>query len=267
MASEDKQAAGSAQKTANAASNNSMDVALHPLVILSISDQYTRARLTAPADGRPVRVFGVLLGVQQHNGAHVELTNSFDMIATFDPATGALVSVDEEFLAARQTAFATVFPDTTVLGWYQTGDAVSPEDTAVLSRALARYVETPLVALLDAARAYSDETRDIPLQVFESELAGDSSSPHLLLKPVSYHVIVCSYSPHLLIFHSVFLSSLFMHSRLLNPNVSELTTSQNPPQLKAHLSVCVFSLNEYVSFCVCVSRCLFFFLSCVFQCR
>lgn len=188
MASEDKQAAGSAK----AAGDNNTDVELHPLVILSISDQYTRARLTTPANGHPARVVGVLLGVQEHNGAHVELTNSFDLIATFDPSTGALVSVDEEFLATRQAAFATVFPEATVLGWYQTGDAVSPEDIAVLSRALARYVETPIVALLDAARAYSDETRDIPLQVFESKLDGDSSSPHLLLKPVSYHVIVCS---------------------------------------------------------------------------
>lgn len=191
MASEDKQTTDPVQNSGNAAGNNSTEVELHPLVILSISDQFTRARLTAPADGRPVRVVGVLLGVQKQNGAHVELTNSFDMIATFDPSTGALVSVDEEFLAARQQAFATVFPDTTVVGWYQTGDAVSPEDIAVLSRALAQYVETPLVALLDASRAYSDETSDIPLKVFESELSGDSTSPNLLLKQVPYHVIVC----------------------------------------------------------------------------
>lgn len=242
MASEDKQAAGSVPNSANAASNSSTDVALHPLVILSISDQFTRARLAAPADGHPVRVFGVLLGVQHHNGQHVELTNSFDVITTFDPNTGALVSVDEEFLSTRQAAFTKVFPDTTVLGWYQTGDAVSPEDIAVLSRALARYTETPLVALLDASRAYADETRDIPLQVFESELAGDSTTSHLLLKPVSYHVIVCSEPP---LFSLWFWPHDLCVPRPLKPSALGLTTSQSLPQLRAPLSVC-FSYDECV---------------------
>jgi len=158
---------------------------LHPLVVISISDQFTRVRLTTPANSR-VNIVGVLLGIPQ-NGK-VEITNSFDIVATFDPASGKLVSVDESFLRRRKDAFKAVFPDTTVVGWYKSGCCLN-EDALIMARALGLTDETILAMSFDGFAAYDPETKDIPIQLFEATTKGKIPSEQTVsLKKVSYHI-------------------------------------------------------------------------------
>ena len=77
-------------KTGEAQSN--LDISLHALVVVSISDHYTRSRVRSGAD----RVFGMLLGIQQ--GRKVEIFSSFEC------AVNPEGQLDAEYLEARKNA-------------------------------------------------------------------------------------------------------------------------------------------------------------------
>ena len=57
--------------------SGALQITLHPLVIINISDHFTRGRTQAAADQPAPRVFGVLIGAQ--TGRHVEIANSFEI--------------------------------------------------------------------------------------------------------------------------------------------------------------------------------------------
>jgi len=167
--------------------HNVMDVMLHPLVVISISDHFTRTRVNAPTNSK-ISIVGILLGMI--NGGKIEITNSFDIVATFDPASGKLTGVDESFLRKRTEAFTTVFPNTTVVGWYESGSTVDPDDALVMARILAPKAETLFTMTFDRDAAYNPDTKDIPMELFEAELKGDSPSEQTVaLKHTPYHVI------------------------------------------------------------------------------
>ena len=53
-----------------------LGLTLHPLVVINISDHFTRARCQTGGTGVLPRVFGILIGEQ--NGRRVEVANSFE---------------------------------------------------------------------------------------------------------------------------------------------------------------------------------------------
>jgi len=175
-------------KEESGAVQGGMDVVLHPLVVISVSDQYTRERLSTPPKGGHTRILGVLLGIPGRGS--VEITNSFDIVAEFDSTTGKLVKIDDSFLVRRQKAYETVFPNTKVVGWYQSGDAVDPDDALIIARALSRYSETLIVMMLDSETAFKETTTDIPITFFETELKVDSpEGTSMVFKRCPYHLI------------------------------------------------------------------------------
>lgn len=143
--------------------SGALDVKLHPLVIINISDHFTRAKIRDNA----TRVFGALLGVQE--GRNVEIFNSFELVCT--PVNDELV-FDTQYLERkaeastfftfhvyrriRKNSFASVlihflslswplrlltpfvcsshvvvkqvFPTYDILGWYSTGKRVIDQD-------------------------------------------------------------------------------------------------------------------------------------------
>lgn len=87
-------------------SSSGLTFKLHPLVILNISDHYTRVKSqshssAAASDGAdsspppPPRVLGCVIGVQR--GRTVEIFNSFELL--YDPSTHSL---DRPFLEKKQ---------------------------------------------------------------------------------------------------------------------------------------------------------------------
>jgi len=162
---------------------NSMEVFLHPLVILSISDHHTRERLTVPVKGGRTRIIGVLLGTVT-NGK-IEVTNSFEASAVFDDATGKLVSVDPSFLRRRKESFEKVFPTAKVVGWYESGSDVDPNDAAIITPILSQYTETVMVMMLDNEAVFAEGTTEIPIKFFETEIKDDSLS----FKSSPYHIV------------------------------------------------------------------------------
>lgn len=97
-------------------------VLLHPLVILNISDHWTRFRAQEGTDAN-INVMGALIGKQK--GRRIELMNSFELKVDFIENTPIL---DTEFFKFKEHQFKQVFPDLEFLGWYANGDMPTQAD-------------------------------------------------------------------------------------------------------------------------------------------
>lgn len=79
-------------------SSGAMEVFLHPLVIINISDHHTRERVGLGKSGG--RIFGVLLGTQ--SGRRVEIINSFEMVLKKDKEKeNTSPTIDKELLQLK----------------------------------------------------------------------------------------------------------------------------------------------------------------------
>jgi COP9 signalosome complex subunit 6 len=158
-----------------------LQIDIHPLVIINISDHFTRAKVESKTPTIP-RVIGAVLGIQ--NGRNVEITNSFELV--YDVVDRAIV-VDFDYLKRKQEQFKKVFPTNDFLGWYSTGHAVLPSDIEVHKQFL-EINESPIYVLLDVEAAFSHSTRDLPISIFESELHIIQDQPTLLFAKVPYRI-------------------------------------------------------------------------------
>ncbi|CAG0903419.1 unnamed protein product [Cyprideis torosa] len=163
-----------------AASQPSFAVQLHPLVIMNISDHWTRIKAQ---EGSSKQVLGVILGTQQ--GRNLEIENSFEL-ATLEVEDQLVLDLD--YLNAKEVRYKQVFPDLDVLGWYTTGTypEPSPVDLHVHKQVLARSENPLLLKLVPMSAQHSD----LPVTMYESliDLKG-SSSPRLLFLQTTYSIV------------------------------------------------------------------------------
>jgi len=159
-----------------------LQIDLHPLVIINISDHFTRAKVEAPPTNPPPRVIGALLGVQ--NGREIEISNSFELV--YHTIDGNVV-IDTDYLKSKQEQFKKVFPTNDFLGWYSTTSGVQLSDIAIHKQFL-EVNESPIYLVLDAAAAYAATTRDLPITIFESELHVIQDQPTMLFVKVPYRI-------------------------------------------------------------------------------
>lgn len=73
-------AAAPAEEPTEKLVSGSVNYALHPLVVINISDHHTRVTAQRQGSSSLERVFGILLGEQ--SGRRVELANSFEIKVT-----------------------------------------------------------------------------------------------------------------------------------------------------------------------------------------
>lgn len=76
--------------------SGAVDVFLHALVVINISDHFTRERVNNPKTAKH-RIFGALLG--QQTGRIVHVYNSFELICT--DVNGQLI-IDTEYLKTKK---------------------------------------------------------------------------------------------------------------------------------------------------------------------
>lgn len=136
----------------------SVNVALHSLVILNISEHWTRVRAQL---GKPERVFGALLGRQK--GRNIELCTSFEMKIDKNADNPDLEEIDLEFLNTNIGQFKQVFSDLDFLGWYTTGSAPIENDIA-LHKQICTINESPVLLKLDPFGKHTD----LPVYIYES---------------------------------------------------------------------------------------------------
>merc|ERR1719348_1318039 len=112
-----------------------VSVSLHPLVIMNISEHWTRIKAQK---GKPEQVFGALIGKQA--GRDIEIMNSFEL--DFNIIEGNVV-IDRDYYNTKEEQFKQVFSEMDFLGWYSTGDQPSVLDIAV-HKQISEMSESPL---------------------------------------------------------------------------------------------------------------------------
>lgn len=145
------------QKNVLAASGStgSVSVSLHPLVIMNISEHWTRVRAQ---EGIPPQVIGALIGKQ--TGRNLEIMNSFELV--FDRIEGDII-IDKDYYTTKEQQFKQVFSELDFLGWYTTGDSVSESDVKV-HKQICEIYESPVFLKLNPVGRHTE----LPVAMYES---------------------------------------------------------------------------------------------------
>ncbi|CAN6478053.1 unnamed protein product [Victoria cruziana] len=160
-------------------SSSGLTFKLHPLVIVNISDHYTRVKSqSAPQGNGAPRVFGCVIGVQR--GRTVEIFNSFELL--YDASTETL---DRAFLDKKQEQYKKVFPNYYILGWYSTGSDAQESDMQI-HKALMDINESPVYVVLNPAINHAQ--KDLPIIIYESELHVIDGIPQLIFVRSNYTI-------------------------------------------------------------------------------
>lgn len=141
-----------------------LNVHLHPLVLINISDHVVRCRSTG---GNTELVLGAVIGAQE--GRRIDVHNSFELIVEGAEHGRA---IDLEFFQQRLAQYLEVFPKYEFLGWYSTGREPRESDKA-LHRKVQEVTanENPFLLLLDTERMESEkvaQSEDLPVKVYDS---------------------------------------------------------------------------------------------------
>ncbi|KAL3848444.1 hypothetical protein ACJMK2_019301 [Sinanodonta woodiana] len=140
---------------ASAGTSGSVSISLHPLVIMNVSEHWTRVRAQ---EGKPQQVLGALIGKQK--GRNIEVMNSFELL--FDMLDSDIV-VNMDYYNTKEEQFKQVFSDMDFLGWYTTGDDPTGSDIRVHQQ-ICRINESPILLKLNPFARHAD----LPVAVYES---------------------------------------------------------------------------------------------------
>eukprot|EP01126_Amoeba_proteus_P060674 TRINITY_DN8055_c0_g1_i7.p1 TRINITY_DN8055_c0_g1~~TRINITY_DN8055_c0_g1_i7.p1 ORF type:complete len:228 (-),score=38.63 TRINITY_DN8055_c0_g1_i7:355-966(-) len=171
-----------------------LTILLHPLVVVNIADQYTRAILinTNP------RVYGCLVGKQE--GRKVSILHSFEIL--LDEKN----QVNSTYILTRGRQFYRVYEGMEVLGWYATGDNTLPKegdmDVHEQIQSLPdlpqppeelggdnthiNFSESPLFLCLNTTP--SDNQKDLPMQLYENAIIIVEGKPRNSFSPVGFTI-------------------------------------------------------------------------------
>lgn len=141
---------------ANSAGVGSISLSLHPLVLMNISEHWTRVRAQ---EGSAQQVIGALIGKQK--GRNLELMNSFELVFT---GIGGDIIIDKDYYNTKEEQFKQVFSDMDFLGWYTTGDAPDDSDIKV-HKQICEINESPVFLKLNPMATHSEQ---LPVTLYES---------------------------------------------------------------------------------------------------
>ncbi|CAK8678805.1 unnamed protein product [Clavelina lepadiformis] len=140
---------------AGAGAIGSVTVKLHPLVIMNISDHWTRLRAQ---EGKPKPVFGALIGKQ--TGRIMEIMNSFELQYTEE---NGVITINTTYYYTKEEQFKQVFKDLDFLGWYGSGGPPTESDVQIHQQ-ICTFTESPIFLKLNPQAP----STDLPLSVYES---------------------------------------------------------------------------------------------------
>jgi len=160
-------------------SSSALNIVLHPAVIVSITDHFTRARSNLKV-AKP-RVVGGLVGTQK--GRTIEIHSAYELL--HDVVDGVIV-FNLDFLQKKQKLLTEVEEEFLFLGWYSTGTEPSAEDLTVQNVLREEGInESPLYMVLDPSPPLG--TKEMPVTLYESELRIIDSTP-------TYRFVTAPYS-------------------------------------------------------------------------
>lgn len=159
---------------ASSATMPSITVSLHPLVIMNISEHWTRIRAQ---NNSPQQVIGALIGKQ--SGRNVEVMNSFEL--KFKLVDQNIV-ICQDYYRTKEEQYKQVFKDLDFLGWYTTGDRPTEQDINV-HKQICEINECPIMLQLSAqSRNFSQ----LPVKIYESIIDIVHGETTMLFVDLSY---------------------------------------------------------------------------------
>eukprot|EP00906_Rhabdomonas_costata_P011520 RCo016419 len=153
------------------------DVILHPLVILNVTDHFTRQKVNQT---KVQWVLGALLGTQ--TGRRVEIHTSFELVYTI--AAGQ-IQIDKAFLAKKLKQFGLVFPLYEIMGWYISGSTLG-EHVQAPHKTIMEYNESPLLLLVNCEPTAL--IRDLPAFMFETVFHIVDETPVTSFAKIPYRI-------------------------------------------------------------------------------
>ncbi|KAL5004818.1 hypothetical protein ScPMuIL_018274 [Solemya velum] len=138
-----------------ATTSGSVSVSLHPLVIMNISEHWTRVRAQ---EGRPLQVLGALIGKQK--GRTIEVMNSFELV--FETIESNPI-INMDYYNQKEEQFKQVFSDQDFLGWYTTGTSPAESDIKV-HKQICQINESPIFMKLNPLARQTG----LPVTLYES---------------------------------------------------------------------------------------------------
>lgn len=154
----------------------SIHVSLHPLVIMNISEHYTRRRAQ---EGKPVQVIGALIGTQA--GRKLEIKNSFELV--YNIIEDEMI-VNRDYYNMKEEQFKQVFCDLDFLGWYTTGEGANELDIKI-HKQICEINESPIFLKLNPHPIHSN----LPVSVYESIIDLVSGEATMLFIELPYTII------------------------------------------------------------------------------
>merc|ERR1719412_2655405 len=156
--------------------SGSVSVSLHPLVIMNISEHWTRTKAQM---GRPEKIFGALIGKKK--GRNVEVMNSFEL--DYTPVEGKVI-IDRDYYNIKKEQFKQVFSEMDFLGWYSTGERPEDEDVDGHKQILDIH-ESPLFLQMNPG---AKNLNNIPLSLYESIIDIVGGEARMLFIKLSYEL-------------------------------------------------------------------------------
>lgn len=152
----------------------SVTISLHPLVIMNISEHWTRFRAQ---HGEPRQVYGALIGKQK--GRNIEVMNSFEL-KTDEVADETIINKD--YYDKKEQQYKQVFSDLDFIGWYTTGESPTASDIKIQNQ-IAEINECPIMLQLNPLARSVDQ---LPVKLFESLIDLVDGEATMLFVPLTY---------------------------------------------------------------------------------
>lgn len=167
--------ASSSVMASTSVSTAAISVSLHPLVIMNVSEHWTRIRAQETGSDQ---VVGALIGRQ--NGRNIEIMNSFEL--SFDRIENDLI-LDREYYSTKESQFKQVFPELDFLGWYSSGEAPNESDMK-LHKQVIEINESPLFLKLNPMTRHTG----LPIKLYESVIDLVNGSPTMLFIDIPFNL-------------------------------------------------------------------------------
>lgn len=160
----------------NQSTVSDLDISLHPLPILNVSDHLTRTQLQS--DRSDIEIYGALIGTQL--GKKLEVVNCFEILIDSDG------KVDHGFLKTRREQFQQVFPTLDLLGWYTNAKQPRERDLKIFNQLTeSTDVSGPILLLYHPAsiiQSSSTTNKELPIQIYEFTQSTGASEGQVFVK-------------------------------------------------------------------------------------
>ncbi|KAJ3307257.1 COP9 signalosome complex subunit 6 [Kappamyces sp. JEL0829] len=213
-----------------------LQVKLHPLVILNVSDHFTRQKCvnvktagSVAASQETTKVIGALMGTM--DARLVTIWNSVEVPFKKDQEGVA----DIDYLRAKLEQYKQVFPHYELVGWYSCGQAFDQDEVLALHQAFLVLNEGALHLHLNT---HLSQAKELPISVHET--VKDLSSGNTHLQPIPYH-IETNDAERIAVQHVAQMSTTADKNKL----VSQLIVQQNAiAMLKSRVQILISYLND-----------------------